>query len=171
MAPGTKALIDRTPQGDIDLDQSHRAVPEGSGRPQLVALVRAGTLVERGHLAGRTAGLAAYGLSTMTDHHTYGTNTHTASELVRLISDCLSLVFTERESDYRGIYHVADSPDGQIEIQPNLIPGDAGEDDFYAPEHPAIQVLLLTTTPVPVPTLLACLGSIDGLIRLYHESW
>ncbi|MEV0781295.1 hypothetical protein ACIBLA_37475 [Streptomyces sp. NPDC050433] len=106
----------------------------------------------------------------MTDHHTYGTSTHTASELVQLVSDRLSLVFTKRESDYRGIYHLADSPDGRIEIQPNPIPGDDGEDDLYAPEHPAAQVLLLTTTPAQDPTLHARLGSIEGLIRLHHES-
>jgi hypothetical protein len=106
----------------------------------------------------------------MTDHHTYGTSTHTASELVRLVSDRLSLVFTERESDHRGIYHLADSPAGRIEIQPNPIPGDVGEDDLYAPEHPAAQLLLLTTTPTPDPTLQARLGSIEGLIRLHHES-
>ncbi|WP_371100930.1 hypothetical protein [Streptomyces sp. PU_AKi4] len=107
----------------------------------------------------------------MTDHHTYGTSTHTANELVRLVSDRLSLVFTERESDYRGIYHLADSPDRRIEIQPNPIPGDDGEDDLYAPEHPTAQVLLLTTTPAPDPTLQARLGSIEELIRLNHESW
>lgn len=107
----------------------------------------------------------------MTDHHTYGTSTHTASELVRLVSDCFSLVFTERESDYRGIYHLADSPDRRIEIQPNPIPGDNGEDDLYAPEHPVAQALLLTTTPAPDPTLQARLASVEGLIRLNHESW
>jgi hypothetical protein len=51
----------------------------------------------------------------MTDHHTYGTCTHSADELVRLVSGRLGLVFTERESDYRGVYHLADSPDGRIE--------------------------------------------------------
>ncbi|WP_158727443.1 hypothetical protein [Streptomyces sp. NRRL S-31] len=39
----------------------------------------------------------------MTDHHTYGTSTHTAGELVRLVSDRLGLVFTEHDSDYRGV--------------------------------------------------------------------
>ncbi|GAA4580041.1 hypothetical protein GCM10023194_07220 [Planotetraspora phitsanulokensis] len=70
----------------------------------------------------------------MTDHHTYGTSAHTASELVRLVSDRLGLVFTERESDYRGVYLRAESYDGKIEIQPNPIPGDDEEDDLYAPE-------------------------------------
>ncbi|WP_055692566.1 hypothetical protein [Streptomyces prasinus] len=107
----------------------------------------------------------------MTDHHTYGTSTHTASELVRLVSDRLGLVFTERESDYRGVYHLADSIDGQIEIQPNRIPGDDGEDDPYALEHPVPQVLVLTITPVPEPALRARLSSIEGLIHLNHESW
>ncbi|MGN9761909.1 hypothetical protein [Streptomyces sp. SD31] len=106
----------------------------------------------------------------MTDHHTYGTNTHTADELVRLVSDRLGLVFTERDSDYRGVYHLASSPNGRTEIQPNSIPGDGGEDDLYAPEHPAAQVLLLTTTSTPDPALRARLGCIQGLIHLHHEA-
>jgi hypothetical protein len=106
----------------------------------------------------------------MTDHHTYGTSTHTTDELVRLVSDRLGLVFAERNSDYRGVYHLASSPNGRTEIQPNPIPGDDGEGDFYAPEHPAAQVLLLTTTSAPDPALQAHLGSIDGLIHLHHEA-
>ncbi|WP_406470555.1 hypothetical protein [Streptomyces sp. NBC_01615] len=46
---------------------------------------------------------------TMTDHHTYGTGTHTAGELVRLVSDRLGLVFSERDSYFRGVYHRAGS--------------------------------------------------------------
>lgn len=38
----------------------------------------------------------------MTDYDTYGTSTHTSSELVRLVTGHLHVVFTERESDYRG---------------------------------------------------------------------
>ncbi|MGW0817216.1 hypothetical protein ACWD00_28945 [Streptomyces viridiviolaceus] len=106
----------------------------------------------------------------MTDHHTYGTSIHTADELVRLVSDCLGRVFTERDSDYRGVYHLASGPNGRIEIQPTPIPGDDGEDDLYVPEHPTAQVLLLTTTPVAEPALQARLGSIEGLIHLNHET-
>jgi hypothetical protein len=104
----------------------------------------------------------------MTDHHTYGTGTRTADELVRLVSDCLRLVFTERGSDHRGVYHLASSPNGRIEIQPNPIPGGDGEDDLYAPEHPAAQVLLFTTTPTQDPAQQARLDSIEGLIHLNH---
>lgn len=107
---------------------------------------------------------------TMTDHHTYGTGTHTAGELVRLVSDRLGLVFTERDSDYRGVYHLAGIPNARIEIQPNPIPGDDGEDDLYTPEHPAAQVLLLTTTPTPDPGLRTRLDSIEGLTHLNHET-
>src|SRR5436305_1341556 len=64
-----------------------------------------------------------------------------------------------------GIYHLASSPNRRIEIQPNPTPGDDGEDDLYAPEHPAAQVLLLTATPVAEPALQARLGSIEGLIH------
>ncbi|PBC86004.1 hypothetical protein SAMN05428945_6461 [Streptomyces sp. 2224.1] len=106
----------------------------------------------------------------MTDHHTYGTSTHTADDLVWLVSDCLGLVFTEHESDYRGVYHLASSPNGRVEIQPNPIPGDGGEDNLYAPEHPWAQTLLLTTTPVADPAMQARLGSVEGLIHLNHET-
>ncbi|MFD4976983.1 hypothetical protein [Streptomyces sp. NPDC058424] len=106
----------------------------------------------------------------MTDHHTYGTSTHTASELVRLVSDRLGLAFTERDSYYRGVYHLASIPNGRIEIQPNPIPGDDDEDDLYVPERPAAQVLLLTITPTPDPALQARLDSIEGLIHLDQET-
>ncbi|MFI1170025.1 hypothetical protein [Streptomyces melanogenes] len=106
----------------------------------------------------------------MTDYDTYATSSHTADELVRLVSDRLGLVFTEHDSYFRGIYHRADSPDGKIEIQPNTIPGDDGEDDLYAPEHPTVQILLLTVTPASAPTLRAQLDSIRGLVHLTHES-
>ncbi|MFG2603117.1 hypothetical protein ACGFT2_06105 [Streptomyces sp. NPDC048514] len=107
----------------------------------------------------------------MTDSNIYGTSSHTADELVRLVGSCLGLVFTKRDSYYRGIYHRADRPDGEIEIQPNPIPGDDGEDDLYVTEHPTIQVLPLTTTPAPNPALRAQLVAIEGLAHLKHESW
>jgi hypothetical protein len=106
----------------------------------------------------------------MTDHHTYGTSTHTADELVQLVSDRLGLVFTKRDSGYRGVYHLASTPNGRTEIQPNPIPGDDDEDNLYATEHPAVQVLLLTTTSTPDPALQAHLGSIEGLIHLHREA-
>ncbi|ALO98788.1 hypothetical protein SHL15_7802 [Streptomyces hygroscopicus subsp. limoneus] len=106
----------------------------------------------------------------MTDHHTYGTSTHTAGELVRLVSGRLGLVFTDRDSDYRGTYHLAGLPNGRIEIQPNAIPGDEDEDGLYVPEHPAARVLLLTTTPTPDSALRTRLGSIEGLTHLNHET-
>ncbi|MFI9809454.1 hypothetical protein ACIHEJ_34770 [Streptomyces sp. NPDC052301] len=105
---------------------------------------------------------------TRTDHHTYGTSTHTVGELAPLVSDCLGLVFTEHDSDYRGVYQLASSPDGRIEIQPNPIP-DGDGDNLYAPEHPTARVLLLTTSMDPDPDLQARLGSIEGLIHLNHE--
>ena len=43
----------------------------------------------------------------MTDYDTYGTGTHTASELVHLVTGHLDVVFAEHESDYRGVYHLA----------------------------------------------------------------
>ncbi|WP_430382602.1 hypothetical protein [Streptomyces sp. P10-4] len=106
----------------------------------------------------------------MTDHHTYGTGVHTAGELVRLVGDRLGLDFTERESDYRGLYHLAGIPNGRIEIQPNPIPGNDDEGDLYAPEHPEAQTLLLITAPAADPDLRARLDSIEGLIHLDQET-
>ncbi|WP_217239850.1 hypothetical protein [Streptomyces sp. AC555_RSS877] len=102
----------------------------------------------------------------MTDFHTYGTSTHTADELVRLVSDRFGWRFTKRESDYRGVYHLADNLDGRIEIQSNLKPGDDGEDELYVLEHPEARVLLTTATANPDPSLQAHLGGIEGLIHL-----
>lgn len=109
----------------------------------------------------------------MTNHDTYGTSTHTTGELARLVADHhhLDVTFTARESDYRGLYHVADSAYGRIEIQPNAIPGDDVQDDLYAPEHPSISVLLLITTPNPDSTVHDRLDCIDGLAHLGHEVW
>ncbi|MFD5715703.1 hypothetical protein ACFWHW_35930 [Streptomyces pharetrae] len=106
----------------------------------------------------------------MSDHHLYGTSTHTAGELARLVGDRLGLVFTELESDYRGAYLLADAPEVRIEIQPNPIPGDDCDDDLYAPDHPTAQVLLLTTTPVPDPTLQARLRALKGLHHFSTDS-
>ncbi|MFE7330088.1 hypothetical protein ACFU8W_35020 [Streptomyces sp. NPDC057565] len=103
----------------------------------------------------------------MTD---YDTSTHTASELVHLVTGHLDVVFTERESDYRGVYHLARGAYGRIEIQPNSISGDDSQDDLYTPEHPEVQVLLLTNTPVPEPTLHTRLGAVQGLAHLSRTS-
>ncbi|WP_326793866.1 hypothetical protein OHA79_51585 (plasmid) [Streptomyces sp. NBC_00841] len=103
----------------------------------------------------------------MTD---YDTSTHTASELVHLVTGHLDVVFTERESDYRGVYHLAQGAYRRIEIQPNSIPGDDSQDDLYTPEHPEVQVLLLTNTPAPEPTLHTRLGAIQGLAHLSRKS-
>ncbi|GAA5063278.1 hypothetical protein [Streptomyces similanensis] len=107
----------------------------------------------------------------MTDYDVYGTSSHTARELARVTGSCLGLVFTEHDSYYRGIYYRADSPDCEIEIQPNPIPGDDGDDDLYVTEHPTLQVLLMTTTPASSPALRAQLVAIEGLVHLKHESW
>ncbi|MER6092563.1 hypothetical protein [Streptomyces bluensis] len=106
----------------------------------------------------------------MTEYDAYGTNAHTTSEVIRLVTDLLEVTFTERESDYRGTYDIADGPRGRIEIQPNAIPGDDGQDELYAPKHPSVQVLLLTATPSPDPALHRLLSSIEGLSHLEHEA-
>ncbi|GAA1237155.1 hypothetical protein OHU25_40590 [Streptomyces sp. NBC_00117] len=89
----------------------------------------------------------------MTDYDTYGTSSHTASELVRLVGGRLGLAFTEHDSYFRGIYHRADSPHGQIEIQPNPISrrrrrrrplrhrtpdGSGAVADYYPSTHPRL---------------------------------
>lgn len=81
------------------------------------------------------------------------------------------MVFTERESDYRCVYHLAHGTYGRIEIQPNAIPGGYGQDDLHTPQHPAVLVLLLTSPPAPEPTLHTRLGTIQGLVHLSRESW
>jgi hypothetical protein len=106
----------------------------------------------------------------LTDHHTYGTSTYTASEFVRLVSDRLGLVFIDHDSFYQGTYHLAGSRRGRIEIQPNPIPGGEGEDGLYATEHPDAQVLLLMTTPEANRALHTRLASVEGLIHLSHEA-
>ncbi|MDQ0748547.1 hypothetical protein QF034_002778 [Streptomyces africanus] len=105
----------------------------------------------------------------MADYDRYGTRTHAAEDLVRLVRACLGVTFTERESDYRGVYHVADLDGVRVEVQPNEIPGD-GEVEPYDFAHPECHVLVLTTTPLPDPTLRTRLESIEGLVHLGHES-
>ncbi|MFD9902769.1 hypothetical protein [Streptomyces sp. NPDC059063] len=107
----------------------------------------------------------------MTDCDTYGTNTHTPSELARLVTGHLDVAFAERDSGYRGVYYLADLGGGSIEIQPNAIPGDDGRHDLYAPEPPTIQVLLLSTAPTPEPSVRARLCAIEGLVHLGRETW
>ncbi|WP_329393715.1 hypothetical protein OHA45_07095 [Streptomyces lydicus] len=111
----------------------------------------------------------------MTDYDVYGTHTHTTSELARLLTGHLGLAFTERDSDYRGVYQVAYDARGRIEVQPNALPRDAGDqddqDDLWWPEHPNVQVLLEITTPHRDPTLHRRLGSLTGLVHLHHEAW
>ncbi|MET9505872.1 hypothetical protein ABZY42_29810 [Streptomyces sp. NPDC006622] len=107
----------------------------------------------------------------MTDYDTYGTSTHTARELVHLVTTHLDVVFAERESDYRGVYHLARCTHGHIEIQPNAIPGDDGQDDLYAPEHPAVRVLLLLSTSTSEPTPHTRLAAVPGLVHLGRASW
>lgn len=106
----------------------------------------------------------AYDLRIMPDH-VHATGAYSADELVSLLSDRLGLVFTERDSFFLGVHHVAALPGGRITIQPNAIPGDDGEDDRYAEEHPADWVLLLTTTSVEDADLPARLESIEGIVR------
>jgi len=55
------------------------------------------------------------------------------AELAQLVADQLGLTFVEHHSYYRGLYFVADAQPYRIEIQPNAIPGDHGQDDLYHP--------------------------------------
>ena len=102
----------------------------------------------------------------MTDHRSYGTGAHSADELAQLVSTCLDTVFTKRESDYRGVYYIAKDPDRRIEIQPNAVPGECGVEEFYAPEHPSVEVLVLTSTSTDDPALRQRLISLEGLTDL-----
>lgn len=83
----------------------------------------------------------------MTVSDTYGTNSYTAKELAGLLADRLDVTFTERESDYLGVYFLATLADTtRLQIQPNAIPGDDGEDDLYDDEYPDMSALLLITS-------------------------
>ncbi|MEV0225345.1 hypothetical protein [Streptomyces sp. NPDC050704] len=91
--------------------------------------------------------------------------------MAQLVAGRLGLVFTERDSHFLGVYYSAHHSEGRVQVQPNLIPGDDGEDELYESEHPAVHVLLLITSSAPAPILQARLESIDGLVRLEHNSW
>jgi hypothetical protein len=67
---------------------------------------------------------------------TYGTNAYTTQELSDLLADRLGVAFTERDSSYLGNYFLATFADiTRIQVQPNSIPGDDGEDDLYGTAH------------------------------------
>ncbi|MFI8185959.1 hypothetical protein ACIF70_36385 [Actinacidiphila glaucinigra] len=104
----------------------------------------------------------------MTDFDTtYGTNSYTANELSSLLAHRLAARFTERESDYRGVYFLATLADTtRLEVQPNAIPGDDGEDDLYEDEYPDVSVLVLVTSPAVDEAFSDELSAIEGLIRL-----
>jgi len=102
----------------------------------------------------------------MTVYDTYGTSTRTVVELAQLLADQLGLSFVEQDSDYRGVYFIADAGPYRIEVQPNTIPGDDDQDDLYDPAHPEIQTLLLVTGPDRDNALNANLNSINALVLL-----
>lgn len=103
----------------------------------------------------------------MTAFDTYGTSVHTARQLADLVTDRLGAAFVERDSDYLGVYLLATLSDAtRIQVQPNAIPGDDGDDDLYDEQHPDLPVLLLITAPSPDPALHDQLAGIEGLARL-----
>ncbi|MFF8381272.1 hypothetical protein ACF07V_34730 [Streptomyces sp. NPDC015661] len=100
----------------------------------------------------------------MTVFDFYGTNTHTAEELADLLAERLDVTFVERESDYRGVYFLATLADTtRLQVQPNAIPGDDGEDDLYEDDHPDVSVLLLITSPATAEPLDDELSAVGGL--------
>ncbi len=103
----------------------------------------------------------------MTVSDTYGTNSCTAKELAVLLADRLDVTFTERESDYLGVYFLATLADTtRLQIQPNAIPGDDGEDDLYDDEHRDVSVLLLITSPAAAEPLSDELSEVGERTRL-----
>ncbi|MFF3950596.1 hypothetical protein ACFYYN_38190 [Streptomyces sp. NPDC001902] len=101
---------------------------------------------------------------------TYGTNSYTARELSGLLVDRLGTTFTERESDYLGVYFLATlatlADTTRLQVQPNAIPGDDGADDLYADEYPDVSVLLLVTSSAADEALSDELSAIEGLTQL-----
>ncbi|MFE3329228.1 hypothetical protein, partial [Streptomyces sp. NPDC059176] len=90
-----------------------------------------------------------------------------AKELAGLLADRLDVTFTERESDYLGVSFLATLADTtRLQVQPNDIPGDDGEDDLYDDEHPDVSVLLLITSPAAAEPLNIELSTVGGLTRL-----
>jgi hypothetical protein len=106
----------------------------------------------------------------MTTYDTYATNANTVAELGQLVADRLGLTFVEHDSYFRGVYLVAGAATHRIEIQPNAIPGDDGEDDLYEPEHAEIQTLLLVSGPHRDSALTARLNSINALVAVRQET-
>ncbi|WIN00646.1 hypothetical protein ACTOB_004363 [Actinoplanes oblitus] len=102
----------------------------------------------------------------MDAYDTYGTSAYPVAELARLLTEQLGVSFIERDSCYRGVYLVADAGTQRVEIQPNAIPGDDDEDDFYDGDHPGIQTLVLVSGPHRDNPLTAHLDSIDALTAL-----
>ncbi|SEG94166.1 hypothetical protein SAMN05216223_12961 [Actinacidiphila yanglinensis] len=103
----------------------------------------------------------------MTVSDTYGTNTYTAKELADLLADRLDVTFAQRESDYLGVYFLATLVDTtRLQVQPNAIPGDDGEDDLYDDEHPDVSVLLLITSSAAAEPLNDELSAVESLTRL-----
>ncbi|MGW3275177.1 hypothetical protein ACWDFH_27460 [Streptomyces kronopolitis] len=103
----------------------------------------------------------------MTVSDAYGTSSYTAKELAGLLADRLDVTFTERESDYLGVYFLATLADTiRLKVQPNAIPGDDGEDDLYDDEHPDVSVLVLVTSPTAAEPLNDELSAVGGLARL-----
>ncbi|MEU0558235.1 hypothetical protein [Dactylosporangium sp. NPDC006015] len=100
----------------------------------------------------------------------YGANACSAAELARIVADRLGLTFAGHESDYRGICYSAEAPPCQIEVQPNAIPGDDGQNDLYAPDHPCMRTRLLVTGSQRSPGYDARLNALDALQPLERES-
>jgi hypothetical protein len=102
----------------------------------------------------------------MTVFDAYGTNAHSAKGLSDLLAHRLAATFAERESDYRGIYFLATLADmTRLQVQPNAIPGDDG-DDLYEDEYPDVSLLLLVTAPAAARPLDDELSAVEGLTRL-----
>lgn len=103
----------------------------------------------------------------MTVYDTYGTNSYTAKELAGLLADRFDATFAERESDYLGVYFLATLADTtRLQVQPNAIPGDDGEDDLYDSEHPDVSVLLLIASQDAAAPLNDEPSAVGGLTRL-----
>ena len=105
----------------------------------------------------------------MSVNDVYGTRMHSPGELAGILAEHLGLTFAERESYYRGVYYRADAPPYRIEVQPNAIPGDDGQDDLYDPDRPQAQALLLVTRAHRAPALDARLNTINGLELLNRK--
>jgi hypothetical protein len=82
-------------------------------------------------------------------HEVYGSTQLDATGLAAQLAVALDVEFVEHDSYYRGRYLSAEVGDGAtVEVQPNAVPGDDGEES-YDPSLARYPTLILVRTSRP----------------------